>query len=86
MHECAICRHTGRAPRSTMNVVVVATALPDLLEGRVGGQGSERQGEVAIAACPEHVVEVYRGRVEGVRMVLSTPIERRWRTPVGAGR
>lgn len=84
MHECAICRHLGRTPRATMNVVGVVTELPDLLEMRMpGGADSGAEG-ASIAACPQHVVEIYRGRVPGVQMVWRTPATPRWRTTATA--
>jgi|GEM_PF-2288144 len=83
MPLCAICQHVQTSPREATGTVglltneaaVIATAVEQL-----GRQGEDHH--VMVHACPEHVVDVYRGRVPGVRMAwrladeLTTPSRR----------
>jgi hypothetical protein len=67
--DCAICLHLNETPRLTTGTVGLLTASE-----RIVGEAIERIGEigpeshVVVYACPEHVVDIYRGRVDGVRM------------------
>lgn len=77
MHECAICREFGLEPRRTNSVVGLATAIRELIQSafeRIPG-GDDGAAHVMLPACAEHVVDIYRERVPGVRMA--------WRMPVG---
>lgn len=77
MHECAICRHLGLQPRATDRVVGLATEFEDLVAVAYDHLDEDvAEGRhVMVPACPEHVVEIYRGRLAGIRMA--------WRLPVG---
>lgn len=69
MANCAICLHLNEPPRNTTATVGLLTAATGILGeavDRIGEIGAETH--VVVHACPEHVVDVYRGRVEGVRM------------------
>ncbi|MGE5597337.1 MAG: hypothetical protein ACM3S1_15030 [Hyphomicrobiales bacterium] len=75
MHECAICRHLGLAPRLTDRIVGLVTSLPGFESAEPAGR-SEGAGHVMVPACPEHVVDVYSNRVPGIEMA--------WRVPLSA--
>lgn len=69
MANCAICLYLNESPRMTAGTVGLLTAAPAILGAavdRISEIGSE--SHVVVHACPEHVVDVYRGRVDGVRM------------------
>ncbi|MCC7362961.1 MAG: hypothetical protein IT303_01195 [Dehalococcoidia bacterium] len=74
MHPCAICRFLGMEPRYTTNVVGLRTRIEELHShpGRTSLEGFDIE-HVMLPACPEHVVEVYRGRVDGVAMAWRLP-------------
>jgi hypothetical protein len=69
MPTCAICEYLSEPARQaagtvgllTDSTVLLAAAL-DRLE--TGG----REQHVVVHACPEHVVDVYRGRIDGIKM------------------
>lgn len=67
--NCALCLHLNEPVRSTTGTVGLLTALPTIVNealDRLAQIGDEFH--VLVHACPEHVVDVYRGRVPGVRM------------------
>ena len=70
MPLCAICQHLDVVePRTATGTVGLLTDLPALSLGAPQSPadlGSERH--IILFACPEHVVDVYRGRIEGIRM------------------
>lgn len=77
MHKCAICRHLGLQPRETDRVVGLTTEI-DGLVAEAHDHFHETIGEgthVMLPACPEHVVDIYRGELAGIRMA--------WRLPLG---
>jgi hypothetical protein len=66
---CAICQHLAMPPRTatgTVGLLTGAQAIVVAALDRFGEAGSEQH--VVVHACPEHVVDVYRGRIEGVKM------------------
>lgn len=92
MALCAICEHLALPPQSATGTVGLFTAFEDMNEAavdRLGWDGDDRH--IVIHACPEHVVDVYRGRIEGMRMAWRLPIEpvpgpRRSRVAVSSSR
>lgn len=69
MSFCALCMHLETPLRhagGTVGLLTTAPVLLDLAVERVAEIGEETH--VVVYACPEHVVDVYRGRVPGVRM------------------
>lgn len=69
MSSCALCMHLEVPPRPATGTVGLLTAVPVLLDlaiERFAEIGDETH--VVVHACPEHVVDVYRGRLTGVRM------------------
>jgi hypothetical protein len=69
MSVCAICEYLSEPPRpaaGTVGLLTDAAALLDAALDRHGGSGMEHH--VVVPACPEHVVDVYRGRIPGIRM------------------
>ena len=66
---CAICIDFSLPPRETTNTISVATERPSIGDHHVATVGD-------LPVCPEHAVDVYRGRVPGVAMawrVLAAP-------------
>lgn len=69
---CALCDVVGEGPRQTSNAIGLSTSRAEIIahacerfEG-VGGTGEAVH--VVVPVCPEHVVDVYLGRVAGVSM------------------
>ena len=76
MHVCAICEHMALPPQHATGTVGVLTGLASMDRAAVdhlGWAGDEQH--VVVYACPEHVVDVYRGRIEGMRMAWRLPID-----------
>lgn len=59
---CAICEHLNLPPRLTTSIVSVEARVPLPTRQPAGSQPP------SIPVCPEHAVDVYRGRVPGVAM------------------
>ncbi len=69
MTACAICMAEGRPPRHVENPVGLLTARPEILASATHSYGSvEQDTHVLVPVCPEHVVDIYRGRIPGIRM------------------
>ena len=69
MSSCALCMHLEVPPRPATGTVGLLTAVArplDLGDERFAESGEDTQD--VVHACPEHVVDVYRGRLPGVRM------------------
>lgn len=69
MPTCAICNHLGFTPQAATGTVGLLTAEASLINAAVDRfviAGPEQH--VVVNACPEHVVDVYRGRIDGVKM------------------
>ena len=69
MQSCAICEYLSEPPRNAAGSVGLLTDAQVLLDAALdtlGGSGKDRH--VVVPACPEHVVDVYRGRIDGLRM------------------
>ena len=69
MSVCAICEYLSEPPRTaagTVGLLTDAQALLDAALDRHGSSGIEQH--VVVPACPEHVVDVYRGRIPGIQM------------------
>lgn len=76
MPVCAICEHLALPPQRATGSVGVLTAFASLDRAAIdhlGWDGDEQH--VVVHACPEHVVDVYRGRIDGMRMAWRLPIE-----------
>ncbi len=86
--NCAICEHLELPPRHATGTVGLLTGSVTMDKSAVdhlGWDGDEQH--VVVHACPEHVVDVYRGRIEGMRMAwkLSTePAAARRQNPATA--
>lgn len=69
MPACAICQHLALPPRNAAGTVGLLTGAPTILCAALDTLGvTETESHIVVNACPEHVVDVYRGRIEGVRM------------------
>jgi hypothetical protein len=69
MSVCAICEYLSQPPQTaagTVGLLTNAKVLVDAALDRHGGSGLEQH--VVVPACPEHVVDVYRGRIPGIQM------------------
>jgi hypothetical protein len=67
---CAVCDVLGDIPRPTTSTIGLNTSLPGLIahaRERLD-DGATTAAHVVVSVCPEHVVDVYRGRVDGVSM------------------
>jgi hypothetical protein len=70
VQECAICRHLGLDPRATVSSLGLRTAISGLIEASTArfDDGRDSEAHVLVPVCPEHVVDIYRGRVAGMSM------------------
>lgn len=69
MPLCAVCMHLGLPPRISTGSIGLLSSSPALLRAAVDHIGDyDGVAHVVVNACPEHVVDVYRGRLQGVRM------------------
>lgn len=70
MPLCAICRYLAVPPSDGTGTVGLLTSAPTIVQEAIDNLGvsSENEQHIVVYACPEHVVEVYRGRIAGVRM------------------
>ena len=70
LRTCAICSHLCLEPCRASGHVGVWTASRALIERAEDVLPSPPGDEqhVVITVCPEHVVDIYRSRVPGVRM------------------
>lgn len=69
MPRCAICVYLELPPRDATGTVGLMTVEQPLIDEGVDNLGEiNGASHVIVHACPEHVVDVYRGRVDGVRM------------------
>lgn len=76
MPACAICEHLALPPRNATGSVGLLTRFATLIDASVDQLGHDGDDQhVIVHACPEHVVDVYRGRVDGVRMAWRLPPE-----------
>ena len=79
MQVCEICRYLRLEPRSANGAIGLTTAIQPLVAAALdrldSGLGTE--AHVMLAVCPDHVVDIYRGRVDGVAMA--------WRLAVAPG-
>ena len=76
MPVCAICEHLSLPPRPATGTVGLFTDSVSMDESAIdhlGSEGSERH--LIVHACPEHVVDVYRGRISGMRMAWKLATE-----------
>ena len=67
--NCAICQHLALPQREVAGTVGLLTREPGIVAqaiDRFGASGGDEH--VLVAACPEHVVDVYRERIPGVKM------------------
>jgi hypothetical protein len=70
LDDCAICRHLGTSPRKAAGSVGLLTSIEAIVNSAAErlDDGGGAAAHVLVPTCPEHAVDVYRGRVEGVAM------------------
>lgn len=74
---CVICQYLGEPSTPGTSLVSIETTVPGL---RALMPGPDAHGAIATRLCAEHVIDVYRGRIEGVTMawrVLAPPVASR---------
>ena len=79
MHDCAVCRYLHVEPRAASGAVGLNTSIGELISGALErlDRGELQQAHIMLAVCPEHVVDIYRGRVDGVKMAWRLPVATR---------
>jgi len=84
-HACAICRHFHQEPRLTAHFIGLATRVDSIVRSALErlDDGAGTEAHVMSPVCPEHVIDVYRGRVPGVAMAWATDAAMGWRGGVG---
>ena len=66
---CAICQHLSVSPNAVAGTVGLLTREPKISAAAIERLGNvDGEEHIVAACCPEHVVDVYRGRIDGVRM------------------
>ena len=71
---CVVCQVFGGELMPATSLVSIETTLPDQ---RARVQLPDAHGARAARLCPEHVVDVYRGRIDGVSMawrIVAAPV------------
>ena len=70
MKDCAVCCYLRLEPRQASGTIGLSTAIVPLIELSLerldNGMGTE--AHILAPVCPEHVVDIYRGRLDGVAM------------------
>ncbi len=68
VQDCAVCRHLGFAPRATVSSLGLRTSIRGLIEASTArfDDGRDAEAHVLVPVCPEHVVDIYRGRLPGM--------------------
>jgi hypothetical protein len=76
---CVICRHLELEPQLTPNVLGLSTTVDSIVRAASSrlDDGSARRAHVLAPVCPAHVIDIYRGRIAGVRMA--------WKARSGVG-
>jgi hypothetical protein len=69
MPECAICSHLSLPPRNAAGTVGLLTDFASIQAAALDRFEAEGETQhIVVNACAEHVVDVYRGRIDGVQM------------------
>ena len=80
MQSCGVCLSLDLEPRTSSGSIGIWTSNPSLIAGASEQFGGAPDGDqhVVVAVCPEHVAEIYRGRIPGMTMAwkLSPPTSR----------
>lgn len=70
MQVCEVCRYLRLEPQNASGAIGLKTAIQPLVDAALE-RFATRKGSAAhvmLAVCPDHVVDIYRGRVDGVAM------------------
>ena len=70
MQLCEVCRYLRLEPQNASGSIGLSTAIQPLVDAALDrfDSGKSALAHVLLPVCPEHVVDIYRGRVEGVKM------------------
>lgn len=70
MQSCGVCLSLALEPRKASGSIGVWTSSTPLIERASDDLGVAPDGErhIVVAVCPEHVAEIYRGRIPGMTM------------------
>jgi len=77
MRSCAICHYLRLDPRPPSGEIGLWTSVPAIVARATEVLAAAPSGEqhVMVAACGEHVVEIYRERIPGLRMAWRIRVE-----------
>jgi hypothetical protein len=77
-YSCAICAHLGLTPQVTTNFVTLKTEIPGLVRAAAADRPRlDAEDPIVVPSCPEHAVDIYRGRIPGMHMawrLLADPV------------
>ena len=70
MQSCGVCLSLNLEPLPSSGSISVWTSSQALIERSSEQLGAAPDGaqHVVVAVCPEHVAEIYRGRIPGMTM------------------
>ncbi len=70
MNDCELCRYLLLEPRRAAGTIGLNTSIAPLVAAAVlrFDQGGSAEAHVLLPVCPEHVVDIYRGKIQGVTM------------------
>lgn len=70
MNDCAVCCYLRLEPRHASGTIGLSTAIVPLIELAMErlDNGLSDAAHILAPVCPEHVVDIYRGRLDGVAM------------------
>jgi hypothetical protein len=69
LSPCAICQLSGQPGAPVTNPIGLLTSRAEILSAATHRFGTiEGEEHALVPVCPEHVVDIYRGRLPGIRM------------------
>ena len=70
MNDCAVCCYLRLEPRRASGTIGLSTAIVPLIELALErlDNGVSAAAHILAPVCPEHVVDIYRGRLDGISM------------------
>ncbi len=65
---CVICAYYHQDPQRTSNLIGLRTAVRAIVDRASRTVAGGAAPHILAPVCPEHVIDIYRGRVPGVAM------------------